>query len=243
MAESLVDYDIQSLAWDSQFFGFPVGRLRARGFSEAHLREVIREARTEGWRLLYWVVEPTDTASAASARAVRIPLTDRKAHFIKRLEPGPYTISPHVWPTDELTPRLLELARQSDHYSRFRLDPGFQAGLYERLYDHWIRQSVAGQLARQTLVYQPLSESAATGLVTLGYHATHTSIGLLAVQEEQRGQGIGQQLLEAAYYYTHIWNLPEIQVTTQLDNQGACRFYEREGLRRVHEEHVYHVWL
>ena len=238
-----IDYSIQPLTWDSQFFGFPVGRLRGMSISETQLRDIITEAREQGWRLLYWFVEPDDETSAASARTLRIPLTDRKARFVKKVGSGPYTVSPQVWPTEALTPRLLELARQSGHYSRFRLDPAFQAGLYERLYDHWIRSSISGQMARQTLIHQSIQEQDATGLLTLGYQPTHATIGLLAVLEERRSRGIGQQLLDAALYYTHAWNLPELHVTTQLDNEGACRFYEREGFHRAHEEHVYHVWL
>ncbi|MFD2787458.1 GNAT family N-acetyltransferase [Hymenobacter rubripertinctus] len=243
MTNNQGNYAIQPLTWDSQFFGFPVGHLRGANVSEIQLRALIAEAREQGWRLLYWFVEPSDEASAASAQTLRIRLTDRKARFVKKLAAGPQVMSAHVCPTEELTPRLLELARQSGHYSRFRLDPAFQAGLYERLYDHWIRRSISGQLARQTLIYQPIGEREATGLLTLDYQPTHATIGLLAVQEERRSQGIGQQLLNAALYYAHAWNLPEIHVTTQLDNEGACRFYERQGFCRVHEEHVYHVWL
>ncbi|RSK35362.1 GNAT family N-acetyltransferase [Hymenobacter metallilatus] len=239
----LIEYGVQSLPWDSQFFGFPVGRLKGKRFTEEQLREVIRLAREEGWRLVYWFVEPTDTVSAASAQALRIKLTDRKARFARPVPAIPPPVAPNVLPTDELTPRLLDLARQSGHHSRFRVDPVFQAGLYERLYEHWIRSSVTGQTARQVLVYHPVAQPDALGLITLGYQTTHAIIGLLAVQHEYRGQGIGKQLVEAALHYAHAWQLPEVQVTTQLDNKGACRFYEREGFERVHEEHVYHLWL
>ncbi|AHJ99017.1 GNAT family N-acetyltransferase [Hymenobacter swuensis] len=239
----LTEYGVQSLPWDSQFFGFPVGRLKGKRFTEAQLREVIRLAREEGWRLVYWFVEPTDTVSAASARALRLHLTDRKARFARPTPETPPAVSSHVLPTDELTPRLLELARQSGHHSRFRVDPVFQAGVYERLYEHWIRSSVTGQTARQVLIYQPVTQPNALGLITLGYQTTHASIGLLAVQQGHRSQGIGKHLLNAAMHYAHAWQLPEIQVTTQLDNHGACRFYEREGFERIHEEHVYHLWL
>lgn len=239
----LMEYGVQSLPWDTQFFGFPVGRLKGRRFTEAQLREVIQLAREDGWRLVYWFVEPTDSVSAASARALGIPLTDRKARFAQSVPAVPPSISTDIFPTDELTPRLLELARQSGHHSRFRVDPVFQAGVYERLYEHWIRSSVSGQTARQVLVYQPIEEREALGLVTLGYQTTHLNIGLLAVQQEYRSQGIGKHLVDAAFYYAHAWQLPEVQVTTQLDNEGACRFYEREGFERIHEEHVYHLWL
>ncbi len=241
--ELLMEYGVQSLPWDTQFFGFPVGRLKGKRFTEAQLREVIRQAREDGWRLLYWFAEPTDALSAASAQALGVPLTDRKARFARAVPTTPPLISEHVFPTDELTPRLLELARQSGHHSRFRVDPVFQAGVYERLYEHWIRSSVTGQTARQVLIYQPVTQPNALGLLTLGYQTTHAIIGLLAVQEGYRSQGIGQLLLNAAMHYAHAWQLPEIQVTTQLDNEGACRFYEREGFERVHEEHVYHLWL
>lgn len=233
---------ILPLPWDSQFFGFPVGRLRAYHLTEPELRQTLRQAREDGWRLLYWLVDPTDEQSAASARAVRAQLTDRKARFARSVPEAAPAVAAAVWPAAELTPRLIDLAIQSAHYSRFRLDPGFRAGMYERLYEHWVRSSISGQLARQVLIYQP-TEPEATGLITLGYQPTHATIGLLAVHQGHRGQGIGTRLVEAALHYARAWLVPRIQVTTQLDNDGACRFYVREGFVQEHEEHVYHLWL
>lgn len=238
-----MEYGVQPLPWDTQFFGFPVGRLKGRRFTEPQLREVVARARDAGWRLVYWFVEPTDAVSAASAQALKVPLTDRKARFA-RLVPDVLPLFPaSVVPATDLTPALLDLARQSGHHSRFRTDPVFEAGLYERLYEHWIRSSMVGQMARQVLIYQPLQQPEALGLVTLGYEPTHVTIGLLAVDHQHRGKGIGKQLVEAALHYAHATQLPQLQVVTQLDNHGACRFYEREGFERVHEEHVYHLWL
>lgn len=234
---------ILPLPWDSQFFGFPVGRLQAQALPEAELRQVVRQARQEAWRLLYWFVDPADEQSAASAGAVGARLVDRKVRFGRAVPEVIPALPSHIVPTPAVTANLISLAIQSAHYSRFRLDPNFAAGTYERLYESWIRGSVAGQLARQVLTSYPPSAPEPLGLITLGYEPTHVTIGLLAVQAGQRGKGIGRELVEAALHYAHAWQVPHLQVATQLDNEGACRFYQREGFVPEHEEHVYHIWL
>jgi hypothetical protein len=45
---------IQSLEWDSQFFGFPVGQFTVHRFTAgAELEEQLRIARDRGFRCLY----------------------------------------------------------------------------------------------------------------------------------------------------------------------------------------------
>ncbi|RPD50127.1 GNAT family N-acetyltransferase [Hymenobacter sediminis] len=234
---------IQPLHWDTQFFGFPVGRLQASAVSEPELQQVVQQARHDKWRLLYWFLDPADVQSTASARAVGASLLDRKVRFGRAVPETAPQIPAYVLPTPSVTPNLVDLAIQSAHYSRFRLDLNFPAGTYERLYENWIRGSVDGQLARKVLASYPPSAPEPLGLITLGYQPTHITIGLLAVQEGHRGKGIGRKLVEAGLHYAHTWQVPRIQVTTQLDNEGACRFYLREGFVQEHEEHVYHIWL
>jgi ribosomal protein S18 acetylase RimI-like enzyme len=54
----------------------------------------------------------------------------------------------------------------------------------------------------------------------------------LAVLPEHRGQGIGTQLVEAAFARLRALGVTEIEVATLANNAGAQRFYERLGLLR-----------
>lgn len=238
-----MNFAIEHQAWDSKLMGFPVGRLVGFRLSEAELRPILCGAQQEGWRLLYWSVDPDDSISNRSARDAKAFLADRKVRFVHDVLLRPQPLPPTIVPAQTLTPRLLELAWQSGHQSRFRLDPGFAPGVYEQLYEQWLRNSLSGEKARLVLQHPAAPDAEATGLVTLEVRPGRADIGLLAVHSSARRQGIGRQLVQAARHYARAWQLPQLQVVTQRANQEAFEFYQKEGFRLEHEEMVYHFWL
>ncbi|QJX45986.1 GNAT family N-acetyltransferase [Hymenobacter taeanensis] len=234
---------IEPLAWDSRFLGFPVGRLISLNMPEQQLRSTICGAWQEGWRLLYWAVDPDDKTSNQSAQVVGAVLADQKVRFVLDVELTAQPLPPAIQAATTLTPALHELAQQSGMHSRFRLDPHFAPGVYERLYREWIEKSIQGERARIVLQYQPTPTANATGLLTLGVRPGRADIGLLAVDAGMRRQGIGHQLIQGAKHYAAAWYLPQLQVVTQRANTSAYQFYESEGFRLEHEELIYHLWL
>lgn len=234
---------IQPLAWDSRFLGFPVGRLLALNMQEQQLRSTLCEAWQEGWRLLYWAVDPDDKASNQSARAVQAFLADRKVRFVLDVGLAPQPLPPSIQVANALTPALEELAQQSGLHSRFKVDPRFAPGVYERLYSEWIEKSLSGERARVVLQHQLAPSAEATGLLTLDARPGRADIGLLAVHTTMRRQGIGHELIQAAKHYAAAWQLPQLQVVTQRANTQAYQFYESQGFRLEHEELIYHLWL
>ena len=49
---------LEFLAWDSDFFGFRVGRLAQRNIDDSDLTSGLESARRENYRLIYWVTGP-----------------------------------------------------------------------------------------------------------------------------------------------------------------------------------------
>lgn len=233
------------LPWDSQFFGVGVGRLHAQELSAGELAEQATAAREAGLELLYLVTAPDDERSNTSAHQAGAWLADRKVTFgmLVTAETRELPVSHAVRPTTQLTARLESLALQSGKYSRFRLDPRFEAGVFPRLYGLWLRNSLSHDLAREVLVFETEAGAEALGLLTLGVKQGRADIGLLAVDEQARGQRIGQQLVQAARQRTAAWGLAELQVVTQLENAPACRFYRKCGFTEYTVEHIYHLWL
>ncbi|RZK29158.1 MAG: GNAT family N-acetyltransferase [Hymenobacter sp.] len=140
------------------------------------------------------------------------------------------------------TSELESLAWQSGEYSRFRLDPHFETAVFQQLYSQWLRNSLAGIIAQQVLVWRD-TDRQELGLLTLGEKNHRADIGLLAVDTNARGQRIGQQLVGAARVWAVSQGYAELQVVTQGDNEPACAFYTKCGFRPVHTEHIYHLWL
>jgi GNAT superfamily N-acetyltransferase len=60
-------------------------------------------------------------------------------------------------------------------------------------------------------------------------------IDTLVVREDSRGRGIGAHLLQAAKDWVLSQNLMFIQTNVWTANEGARRFYSREGFRTFNE--------
>ena len=236
---------LQPLAWDSDYLGFGVARLEAESLAPDELARLLAEARAAGLRLLYLVAAPADARSNASARAAGAWLADRKVTFALPVAPAEQAeaVAPAIQPTTTWTPQLESLALQSGEYSRFRLDAHFAPSVFTGLYQRWLRNSLSHEIAREVLVFAAEPTGPARGLLTLGLKNGRADIGLLAVDAGARGQRIGQQLVAAARQRTAAWDLAELQVVTQLDNEPACGFYRRCGFREWQVEHIYHLWL
>ena len=240
---------VQLLEWDSEFLGFDVGRLAAQQLSAANLATLMDQSRAVGYRLLYLIADPADATTAAAASHASAWLADRRVTFAREIN-VPLSIgtataagSSAVFNATEVTPQLEQLAWQSGEFSRFRRDAQFAPRVFIDLYRQWLQASFTGELAQVVLAYLLPSTRDETGLLTLGQKAGVAHIGLLAVARAARRQGIGQQLVEAAWEQALRWNCSRMQVVTQRDNVPACRFYQQCGFELVQEEHIYHLWL
>ena len=236
--------ELQLLAWDSEFLGFPVARGIVSPPGAAAATALVAQARAQGVRLLYLIADPADEAAAAAARAAGAWLADRKVTFGRfvSLPLAPLAPAHSVVGVRAYSPELEALVWQSGAYSRFRRDPQFAPGVFERLYSHWLRASLSGELAR-TVLACPGPDGTPTGLLTLQGHGPQARIGLLAVRAGQRGRGQGGALVAAALRTARAWGCERLSVVTQLDNQLACRFYTHVGFAIEHQENVYHLWL
>jgi len=235
---------LQPLPWDSNFLGFPVGRLVLTEQPEAAITAALADARQADYRLLYLVADPADTVAARVAQAAGAWLADRKVTFVMPLLPSRagQPVAAAIGTAVDFSPQLEGLAWQSGEYSRFKLDAHFSPDVFRGLYSQWLRNSLSGAIARRVLVWQA-PDGQELGLLTLGEKNGRADIGLLAVDAAARGQHVGRHLVAAAQAQASDWGYSELQVVTQGDNGPACRFYEKCGFELTHEEHIYHLWL
>jgi len=63
-------------------------------------------------------------------------------------------------------------------------------------------------------------------------------IGGLIVDQEHRGKGVGERLVEEAEGWAQRLGLSRIRVRTRATRTEAHRFYAREGYRRTKLQHV-----
>ncbi|MBO4263558.1 MAG: GNAT family N-acetyltransferase [Bacteroidales bacterium] len=226
---------IQTLTWDSAFFGLRIGR-------------------TDIWEMADWQVLQQDFAAGRfdllyvfSHIPVQAPLpqakrVDTKVIYRKMLTTAPAPVDSHVQAFADKVPdeALLRLALVSGQYSRYRTDGQFPAGSYERLYRRWMENSTNGQLADVVLCYKRGKEK--QGVITLRLENGVGSIGLIAVDVTEQGRGIGTALIGAAEEWLRKKGAQAFEVITQQENASARRFYEKRGFVQVSATDIYHLW-
>ena len=234
------------LEWDSWFFGYKIAAIRAQNLELNELDKIIRELGEKGFKLAYCFASPDDKISNSSFQSASGLLVDEKITFFMRINEADNFIPPPFdnvksYKLDSASEKLKSLALQSGIYSRFKTDPNFYNGEYEKLYLVWIEKSVKKEIADEVLVYSENDDE--KGLITLEFKENTGSIGLLAVDEKERGKSIGKKLVQSALLYFREKKVNIVEVVTQGKNTGACRFYKSMGFEVKSIVNIYHLWI
>jgi dTDP-4-amino-4,6-dideoxy-D-galactose acyltransferase len=230
-----------ALEWDSQFFGYPVAKICFDENGIEFLEHVFQQINSENIRLTYIYVNPDDQKINRLLEKHGCFLADQKVVFTKTSEKH-HTFKNRIveFQGKEINEKLLSLALISGIFSRFRIDENFTNNEFERLYTEWLSNSIKNIIAFKTLV--AIKESEFVGITTLGKKSNYADIGLVAVGENHRGQGIGYDLIQTADTIAFEIGFKEIKVTTQLNNTGACRLYQQCNFNIESLTNIYHYW-
>jgi dTDP-4-amino-4,6-dideoxygalactose transaminase len=234
---------VEALSWDTDFFGFPVGRIT---INDADVAKLAQEAiaRSESFRLLYCFADTAGLARGEVSEALPSALwVDGKQTYVKRIAQRelPNPAEHGIYPADAYSEALYTLALQSGEYSRFRTDPNLDRRHFERLYGAWMEASVSRTIAQEVFVHHDAAGNP-DGVITLGEKSGRMDIGLVAVDTAARGKGIAGKLLEAAEWYALAHGFTEMQVVTQEANTPACRLYEKAGYQLEKSINIFHIW-
>ena len=230
--------EIKLLEWDTEFFGYEVGEM----FCRQNIATILEENRLK-FRLIYFKVDPNDFLLNEECIRNNGVLVDKKITFIKEeiFQNTENDNSILLIENEEVDSDLIDLAIQSGEFSRFKVDTNFKNNEFDKLYTLWIENSVNGKLAEKVIILK--EENRTVGLLTLGIKNANTNIGILAVNKDQRGKGVGRRLVERSFQETLNLGFKNIEVVTQLDNFKACNFYKKKGFVPKQIENVYHFWL
>lgn len=228
---------INHLSWDSNFFGFRIGRVDILCQNDWSILE-----QTVSGGLSYELLYIFDN------ECIGVPLNKAKLVDVKVVYKEEINgdcmsdlSSIHQYKDHVPDEDLYSLALVSGQYSRYNLDKKFPQGSYERLYRRWIENSVNGQMADAVFYY--LEEGTKTGMITLRQEGETASIGLIASAPMYQGRGVGTKLIEASEVWLFSHGVKSLEVATQKNNIYACKFYEKRGFVPVSETNVYHLWL
>lgn len=224
--------------------GFPVAQIDDLPAEPLAIMEILARLRRLGIGLAHARALLGSPAEGAATQAGG-ELVNRRVTYISDLHhdhdsglSADFQILPFIGP---VTPALEALALASGIYSRFRMDPRMPQTVFEALYRTWIAKSVAGELAEGVFVARRRETDC--GMVTVASEGERGTIGLIAVAEPERRQGLGGALLRYARQHHTSTGRRVIQVVTQKSNVAACRLYTRTGFQVEKIEAEFHFWL
>lgn len=223
---------IQKLDWDSAFFNIKIG--------EIFYEEEIDIKETSNFDLLYikslndFDLEVSDFENSFS---------EKKIIFSKDLSENENTSINQILVYDEFKHSLNEiyqLAYESGTYSRFNLDENIQKGIFQKMYDKWVDNSINKSFADELLVYE--EESQVMGFITYKITQQNASIGLIAVNPTFQRKGIGKKLLNHVESKLFKRGVKKLQIPTQERNILGCIFYKKQGYKIEQITHIKHYW-
>lgn len=233
MAEELLILD-----WDSAFFGFSVASFHCSSVSLDLLSDLQKRMKQLDIVLTYiFESKPIlENIEKSSYKPLDTKVWYEKELELKDINSLQLTSIKGTYPTQDLK----QMAYESGVFSRFRLDPKIEPHKARELYELWLEQSLLGSKAWEVLITE--QNNRASGFVSLEEYEEGAKLGLLAVSNEFRRQGIGKQLVQGAINASWSHGSKKLQIITQDQNIPACKLYETFNFKRIKIENVYHLW-
>ncbi len=233
------------LAWDSDFFDSRIGRLNADRLTDESLRIVLDWCATRAIQCLYFLADPNQPTSIGLAERNGFHLVDVRVTLERRIaarEPprteGEILVRPS---NDADIPVLCAIAAVCHRDSRFYFDHNFPRSRCDALYETWIRKSCEGYA---DIVLVAEFEGRAAGYCACRLVGPGAGqIGLLGVDPDMLGRGLGQSLIEASLIWFTQKGATLVSVVTQGRNCKAQRAYQRSGFLTQSVELWYHKWF
>jgi dTDP-4-amino-4,6-dideoxy-D-galactose acyltransferase len=235
----------QVLEWDSQFFGYRIGRVQGARLRPDTLSAAYQWATEQDVACMYFLAEADDALTVRTAEAGGFALQDVRVTFNLLLDhiPAhqPDAQIRHARPED--VEPLRHTARHAYVHSRFYNDSHFSQEQCAALYDLWLTRSITDPTYAD-LTWVGEVDGQAVGYVTCHLHQDTKvgTIGLVGVAEEARGQALGQRLIAAVLAWFAQQGMTQVQVVTQGRNIAAQRLYQRCGFLTHSIGLWYHWW-
>ncbi|TFV97245.1 GNAT family N-acetyltransferase [Algoriphagus kandeliae] len=223
---------IQTLSFDSELFGYPVGKINW----DSSMTEASFLVEASNFQLVYIFSEHELPLSSPDILHV-----DTKVIFEKNLKAeesfsGISTLEESIqkYGEKETLQTLQFLAFESGHYSRFKVDSRQNSQEFEKLYKLWIDKAIS---QGNVLVAENLS-----GMVTFDEKEGFAQIGLIAVHPQHRRKSWGRKLIHAAEHEVFKRGFSLLKIPTQEANSPAMNLYQQMGYSLDKKTFIYHYW-
>lgn len=235
----------QLLDWDTEILGIKTAKIIPEKLTETQLTEILFELKQQDVRLVFWCSDSDDQITQHAAEKHQAFLADEKVTYLMDLtnfvEQNIDISDVVAYENNIADDQLKKLALFVGLNSRFGLDPKITLDRCKKVYETWLDNSVKKNIAKEVLVIR--RDNKIVGFVTLGEKNGRGDIGLIAVDENYRGQQLATKLVYAAQLWCKQQGYKTAQVVTQKTNVAACKLYEKNGYHLEKVENFYHLWL
>jgi dTDP-4-amino-4,6-dideoxy-D-galactose acyltransferase len=239
----------KTLEWDTNFFGFKIARLFENILTEDLVNDVKRWCINNGIICLYFLANSDDAMTTRLAEKYGLKFVDIRLTY-------KYQIKKQLFYHDNFKPEgikfrspkpcdlpsLKNIARGSYTQSRFYFDNCFSVDSCSSLYQTWIEKSCNGYCEKVII--------AEVDKMLVGYITCHLDdktnigqIGLVGVNSNCQGKGIGSYLVHHAVNWFVQQDIKDLFVVTQGRNIKAQRLYQKSGFLVSNTQLWYHWWM
>jgi len=234
------------LDWDSAFLGYKVAIIDNNCLSPQEFILIYNGLMELGVKLIYWPSKIDCKFQDEISKEKNGLLADEKTTY----EIDTHSLSKEFfmpfreiefYSSEEIDEKLLELGVQCGEYSRFKIDSRIPYSKFADLYKEWMKKSVTGIMADDVIIVR--DKGRIIGVITVSVKNYIGDIGLVGVDENFRGQGVGGKLIKAALGYFIEKKCEFVHVVTQGNNEAACKLYEKYGFVVKNKLNYYHFWV
>lgn len=229
---------LEPLAWDSEFFGFPIGRADLEDATPETLTAIDASAREQGIVCLYSTLDPSRGTTAALVqsfghRLVEVALTFGRPAI--PFTPKPTASVVRRGTVDDI-PLLDEVIRTLAPWSRFGADPRFGPEAARRMHVAWVERAARESGERMLAIAE--DESGVTGFST---HVRSPTPRVDTMGVSGQGSGASWALMNELVAWADGGPIEAGPCAAR--NVAPLRFLEHCGFSVTRSQYLFHRWL
>jgi hypothetical protein len=231
---------IQPLAWDTEFFGHPIGKVDLDGAGVEQLATIETLARSAGLACLYGSLDPADAQATMLVQEHGYRFVDAATTFSLRLDEPPIPAPEGIVVRIASARDLASLHDASDalaSWSRFAVDPRFGLDAARRL--QWALIERAARC--DTVEYELVLAELAGEVLAFITRCTSPQPRVDSVWTAARGSGAARYLIEDARHWAG--DQPLLGGPIAARNVHALRYVSHCGYRVSSVRYLYHRWF
>lgn len=234
-------YELQSLEWDTNYFGVSSARVNLSGIvDENDQKEII--AFCKGYDFVT-ILNPNNIKENNHwiGNKTNAFLADMNIQFSKYLIEMPDYYDDKIYIANCLSKneQIINIAKKSFNYSRFFNDPSLPREKANKIYLHWT-ECAFNQEDKYFVVSE--EDGKIAGYLLFSLTKESSIIELIAVDKRSQGQNVGKSLICSMESFVLNKGINKIKVGTQVNNISANLFYSNLGFKYAGCMSMYHLW-